>query len=336
MSLDFLVGFFIFITGLCIGSFLNVVILRALSGESIVYPASKCPKCQTPLKWWHNIPVISYIFLRGKCAFCKEKISIQYPIIELLTAILYLTAFLKFGYSLYLPFVFIFLSLFIVIAVTDIKECVAFDWHCYILAIAGLVCNFFNFGSLYHGYTWIFQTSFVASLTGLFAGALIIALYWGFGYLLLKMETIGIGDILIAGALGACFGIKFIIPILIFAFILQVIIVIPVYFYNLIKNKEYYTFAIFLLFIVLSVIYGIFGNNFADLVRILFTIAISVSGSALCIMIIKSMKNKIKNNGNNENANVNANENEQTSGMLKLPFGPAMVSSGLLFIFLFI
>ena len=75
---NFVVGLFIFITGVCIGSFLNVVILRALSEESIVFPPSKCPKCQTPLKWWHNIPVLSFIFLKGKCAFCHEKISIQF------------------------------------------------------------------------------------------------------------------------------------------------------------------------------------------------------------------------------------------------------------------
>lgn len=322
MSLNFLVGFFIFITGLCIGSFLNVVILRALSEESIVFPPSKCPKCQTPLKWWHNIPVLSYIFLRGKCAFCKQRISIQYPLIELLTAILFLISFLKFGYSLFLPFVFIFLSLFIVIAVTDIKECVTFDWHCYILAMAGIVCNFFNFGNLYQGYTWIFQTSFIASLIGLLVGALIIALYLGLGHLLLKMETIGIGDILISGAVGACFGVKYIIPILVFAFVLQVIIIIPIYFYNLIKKKDYYTFTIFLTFTVLAIIYGIFGNNFTDIIRILFTIAISVCGIALCIMIIKSIKNK--------------KDNEQKADMLKLPFGPAIVSSALLFMFLYI
>ena len=71
------------IVGLCLGSFYNVVILRSLTGESIVFPGSKCPKCQNKLKPWHNIPVISYLFLRGKCAFCKEKISIQYPIISL-------------------------------------------------------------------------------------------------------------------------------------------------------------------------------------------------------------------------------------------------------------
>jgi leader peptidase (prepilin peptidase)/N-methyltransferase len=87
---------FIFVIGLCVGSFMNVVILRTVSEESIVFPGSKCPKCQTPLKWYHNIPVFSYLFLRGKCGFCKEKISIQYPIVELITGILFVALFLRF------------------------------------------------------------------------------------------------------------------------------------------------------------------------------------------------------------------------------------------------
>ena len=96
MLLSIIMLAFIFIIGLCVGSFMNVVILRTVSEESIVFPGSKCPKCQTPLKWYHNIPVFSYLFLRGKCGFCKEKISIQYPIVELLTAVLFVALFLRF------------------------------------------------------------------------------------------------------------------------------------------------------------------------------------------------------------------------------------------------
>ena len=64
--------------GLCFGSFFNVVILRSLSGESIVFPGSKCPKCGNRLKPWHNIPVLSYVLLGGKCAFCKNKIGLSF------------------------------------------------------------------------------------------------------------------------------------------------------------------------------------------------------------------------------------------------------------------
>ena len=74
-----------FALGTVIGSFLNVVALRGLTGESIVLPPSKCPKCGERIKPWHNIPILSYIFLKGKCAYCNEKISIQYPIVEFLT-----------------------------------------------------------------------------------------------------------------------------------------------------------------------------------------------------------------------------------------------------------
>ena len=75
---------FIFIIGLVIGKLFECCLYLELSAKNlIVFPASKCLKCQTPLKWYHNIPVLSYICLRGKCAFCKEHISLQYPIVEL-------------------------------------------------------------------------------------------------------------------------------------------------------------------------------------------------------------------------------------------------------------
>ena len=83
MLLSIIMLAFIFVIGLCVGSFMNVVILRTVSEESIVFPGSKCPKCQTPLKWYHNIPVFSYLFLRGKCGFCKEKISFLHKLSSL-------------------------------------------------------------------------------------------------------------------------------------------------------------------------------------------------------------------------------------------------------------
>ena len=75
MDLFHYILFWVCVIGLCLGSFFNVVILRSLSNESIVFPASKCPKCNHKLYFWHNIPVLSYILLGGKCYFCKEKIE---------------------------------------------------------------------------------------------------------------------------------------------------------------------------------------------------------------------------------------------------------------------
>ncbi len=89
----------LFLFGLIIGSFLNVCIYRIPRDESIAFPPSKCPNCQTPIKFYDNIPVISYIILGGKCRKCREKISIIYPVIELITAILILLVFIKWGFT---------------------------------------------------------------------------------------------------------------------------------------------------------------------------------------------------------------------------------------------
>ncbi|MBD3801353.1 MAG: prepilin peptidase [Campylobacterales bacterium] len=91
--------FLVFLFGALVGSFLNVVIYRIPRGESVVFPASHCPHCGTNLKPWHNVPLFSWLFLRGRCAFCKAPISTQYPIIELLSAAMAAALYLKLGLS---------------------------------------------------------------------------------------------------------------------------------------------------------------------------------------------------------------------------------------------
>lgn len=136
-----LIAVFIFIIGTVIGSFLNVVALRGLTGESIILPPSKCPHCHNKLKPWHNIPILSYLCLGGKCAFCKEKISIQYPIVELLTGILLIATLLKFSLSITAGFIFIALCTLLVMSVTDIREKVICAGHAWFLIIMGLLYN---------------------------------------------------------------------------------------------------------------------------------------------------------------------------------------------------
>ncbi|MEJ2501469.1 MAG: prepilin peptidase [Campylobacterales bacterium] len=91
--------FFVFLFGALFGSFLNVVIYRIPRGENVAYPASHCPHCNTALKPWHNVPVFSWLFLRGRCAFCGVPISAQYPLIELLSASIAAALYLKLGLS---------------------------------------------------------------------------------------------------------------------------------------------------------------------------------------------------------------------------------------------
>ncbi len=89
----------VFVFGALVGSFLNVVIYRIPRGESVVFPASHCPHCGADLKPWHNIPLVSWLFLRGRCAFCGAPISAQYPLIELLGAFIVTAVWLKLGLS---------------------------------------------------------------------------------------------------------------------------------------------------------------------------------------------------------------------------------------------
>ena len=143
-----IIVFYVFIVGLCIGSLLNVIALRGLSGEDVVFARSKCPKCSNQLAWYMNIPLFSYLFLRGKCGFCKEKISPQYPIVEFITGCLFVFSYFQFGISLKFLFACIILSTFIVLSLTDILETVVLDFHTYFLALVGLIYSALKLGDI--------------------------------------------------------------------------------------------------------------------------------------------------------------------------------------------
>src|SRR3972149_232215 len=102
--------------GAAVGSFLNVCISRIPVGESLVFPASHCPKCNYSIRFYDNIPIISYLALRGRCRNCREGISLQYPLVELLTAITGLLLFWKFGLTLKFLFSFLFACVLIIIS----------------------------------------------------------------------------------------------------------------------------------------------------------------------------------------------------------------------------
>lgn len=226
---------FIFIIGLVIGSFLNVVILRTVSEESIVFPASKCPKCQTPLKWYHNIPVLSYIFLRGKCAFCHEHISWQYPFVELLTGCLFVALFLRFctpfdalfGLSVMNPIswsqviVYLFSLLvsffFIAIAGTDIIEKKVSDAHTIPLISIGLLYSILYSIITFVAYTkangfpkltldFFLTCPILYSAAAGILGYLIMEAISRLGLLLVGARAFGEGDSYIAAGLGTVFG----------------------------------------------------------------------------------------------------------------------------------
>lgn len=113
---------FIFIMGLVIGSFLNVCIYRIPRKESIAFGASHCTKCGNRIKWYDLVPVFSYLFLRGKCRYCKEKISLQYPCVELITGIIYLALYLGMGLTVFFGLACIITSILLVILMIKINN----------------------------------------------------------------------------------------------------------------------------------------------------------------------------------------------------------------------
>lgn len=325
MELQIFYLVWVFIISICLGSFLNVVILRAFSGESIVLPPSKCPKCQHKLAPWDNIPVLSYLALRGKCRYCKEKISPQYPLVELFTAILFTLIYYKFGFSLNTLFLVAASGLCIVMAVCDIREKVIFDIHAYILAALGLIYNFFNIANINHTKITFFlgglhisiQQTFIYSILGLIAGVLIMETLARVPKLFVGKRAFGEGDSYIAGALGAFFGISNLLVILLLSLIFQVLIILPIYLTKLLKSKQYKLFIALILFMV-SIFVMKLGEHykaFDSEMFYWFTFALIVCIGFYCVRNIM--------------ANVKKNEN-----LTYLPFGPALILAAFVVMFL--
>ena len=197
---------FIFVIGLCIGSFLNVCIYRLPKGESISFPPSHCQSCGYRLKVKDLVPVFSYIFLKGKCRNCGEKISIQYPIVEFTNAVLYLCVYLRYGLSVETIKYSIFASLLLVIGVIDFKTTLV----CIETTIFGIITSI-----LFIGYSWYSTKTF--PLDNIIGGAIGFLIIW----LIVKLTAgMGEGDIDIALVCGLFLGKKGIAITLFFGIIL--------------------------------------------------------------------------------------------------------------------
>ena len=206
------------------GSFYDVVGLRIPNGESIIYPRSHCPKCNHQLSWYENIPLLSYIFLGGKCKNCREHISLIYPLIELLTGILFLLSYLYFGLSESFWIAIILSSLVVIIFVSDSKYMIILDGPLIISAILIIIIKL-----IYEGIT--------KTLISIGYGLLIffvVFLLMKIGNAIFKKESLGGGDIklsFIAGlALGPWLGLFYIVLASFFAF--------PYAVYISIKNED--------------------------------------------------------------------------------------------------
>jgi leader peptidase (prepilin peptidase) / N-methyltransferase len=213
-----LIGGFTFLFGLIIGSFLNVCIVRIPERKSIVMPASACPRCGTPIRPYDNIPVLSYIFLGGKCRACRMKISPIYPLVELLTALLFLGCYLAFGLNLEALKWAIFSAVMVVLVFTDLRERVLPDVVNYTGFALGLALSLFTQpadGTALWLANRIFAfpppqpvLSFSDALMGAFLGGGLLWLVSEAYFRLRKREGMGLGDVKMMLMVGAFLGLK--------------------------------------------------------------------------------------------------------------------------------
>ncbi|MDD3116874.1 MAG: prepilin peptidase [Lentisphaerae bacterium] len=199
--------FFVFIFGCCIGSFLNVCIWRIPRGESIVTAPSHCPKCNHEIHWYENIPLVSWLALRGRCSECKNPITIRYFLVELITGILYLAIFYKVISNaqplILLPVCFALIMLTICTAVIDFEHMIIPDKITYPAMVFGLI-NAAFFPELWG--TSKHFTALLFSLGSMFGCTLIMSIFSIAGEKIFKQEALGWGDVKYMAAISACLG----------------------------------------------------------------------------------------------------------------------------------
>jgi len=189
----------LFVLGAVIGSFLNVVIYRLPRELSLVTPGSQCPRCEQPVRWFDNIPIVSYLMLRGRCRNCGQGITMRYPTVELLTAVLWTLCGAEFGMSWYLPPAILFVSALVAIYYIDLDHYIIPNVIVLPVGLIGLAANIAI--SLTGDETsphW--QPWYAYLMAGLASAAFF------FIVALLYKGAMGMGDVKLAGMMGFFLG----------------------------------------------------------------------------------------------------------------------------------
>jgi len=235
-EIEIILIFVLGLLGLIVGSFSNVCIYRIPRNESIIYPASHCPKCRTTIKPIDNIPLLSYILLKGRCRNCKSKISIQYPVVEFLTGLIYLIIYLIYGLSIQTLIYIILSSALIIIAFIDLNEQIIPDVISLPGIVIGLILSFF-----------VPYLSFVNSALGVVVGGGIILTIGLGGSVIYKKEAMGGGDVKLAAMIGAFLGWRYIIISLFLGFFLGALIGIILIITKIKKREDVIPFGPFII-----------------------------------------------------------------------------------------
>ncbi len=205
-------GIVFFILGAVVGSFLNVCIHRLPRGESLIKPGSHCPKCGRHIRWFDNIPMLSYIFLKGRCRYCGGTISKRYFIVEFISSLLFLTLYMQFGLSINLLIYLVFTSSLVVMSFIDFEYRIIPD----VLDCSGIVLG--SLLSILHPAVHIrpqpwdrlFTSPAIASmadsLSGIILGGGFLIVLGILGRAIFKKEAMGFGDVKLLAMIGAFLG----------------------------------------------------------------------------------------------------------------------------------
>ena len=210
--MDAVIAASLFGLGLLVGSFLNVCIYRLPRGESLAWPASHCTTCNRPLSWYENIPLLSWAVLRGRCRTCRAPISIRYPIVELITGVLFAGAYFAFGPTPLLPVRLLFACAMIVLFAIDLEHQILPNE----ITLPGIAIGFLCALFLPPGWR--------SSLIGLLAGGLFPFLVAEAYLRIRKREGMGMGDFKMLAMVGAFLGWPLVWVTLILACVLGIVI----------------------------------------------------------------------------------------------------------------
>ena len=194
--------FVAFVIGACFGSFLNVCIVRWPLERSIMRPRSRCPQCANQLQWFENIPILSWVALRGRCRCCDERISPMYPMIELAVAVGWLLSVHYYGLTFLAVRVAVFGTILLGVAMTDIKHYLIPDGFTLFGLMFALLTSAIAF---FRGEFLVFATPYDA-LVGACTGAGMIAIVGWLGEVVTKREAMGLGDVTLMAFVGAALG----------------------------------------------------------------------------------------------------------------------------------
>ena len=213
----------VFLLGLVLGSFYNVVIYRLPRNVSVVFPNSHCPECKEKIRWYDNIPLVSYLILRGRCRNCGARISVQYPLVELSSGLLALYSYHKFGLSVEALVYYAFFSALLVVSLIDLKFFILPD----VITVPGIVLGLGV--SLLRS-----DINFLQSLVGAAVGFSIPFLIYIYYVRVRKMEGLGFGDVKLLTFIGSVTGVYGVLSALFLGSLFGLVFALP----YIVKNRN--------------------------------------------------------------------------------------------------